>query len=121
VHHCHTSSLVTGGSVTWSFETTVAKGHQQGANSVFGATKTTSVTQTWSPTTQYEHFISEVVISSTGGSATLVDNALFEPDSLILVRVYLSANATTVSSGSTPAHYQSTGIFTKAKAPNFYT
>ncbi len=119
-HWAHTSAGVASGSVTWSFESTYAKGHNQAA---FPATKTTTVTQTAS-TTQYQHMIAETPISSAGGSATLLDSAAFEPDGLLLVRISLTANSMT----GTPdpflfladCHYQSTGIGTKQKAPNFY-
>jgi hypothetical protein len=110
----------TSGGVTWEFETTYAKGHDQMA---FGATKITTVTQAAS-TVQYQHMIAEIPISSAGGSATLLDNALFEPDGIFMIRVRLTAN--TVNGGPEPfafladMHYQSTGIGTKNKAPNFY-
>lgn len=127
-HWAHAATTVTGGTLTWSSEATAAKGHQQGASSAFAATKTTSVTQTCTPTTQYEHFIAENVITSAGGSATLIDSALIEPDTLVLVRIWLSANALTVSAGAKPdpfllkcdLHYQSTGVVTKNKSPSFY-
>ena len=123
-HWSHISAAVTSGDVTWSFEATYSKGHLQGADSVFGATKTVSVTQAAS-TTQYEHHIAEVQLSAPGGSVTQLDSSKFEPDGIILVRLYLSAN--TISAATDPfchfadIHYQSTGIGTKQKAPNFYS
>jgi hypothetical protein len=119
-HWAHASTSVTTGSTTWEFETTYAKGHNQAA---FPASKITTVTQNAS-TTQYQHMIAETPISSAGGSTTLIDNSLFEPDGIFLVRVRLTANTMT----GTPLpfvfladmHYQSTGIGTKSRAPNFY-
>jgi len=119
-HWAHNSATVTTGSVTFDFEVTYAKGHNQAA---FSAPKTVSVTQTAS-TTQYQHMIAETAISIAGGDATRLDSNLFEPDGLILVRVKLAAN--TMDGGAKPfvfladAHYQSTGVPTKNKAPNFY-
>jgi hypothetical protein len=120
-HWAHASATVTSGSVTWTFESTYAKGHNQAA---FIAPLTTTAVQTAS-TTQYQHMVAETAISSTGGSATLIDNALFEPDGIIMVRVRLTAN--TMNGTPEPfmftcdLHYQSTNIGTKQKAPVFYT
>ena len=119
-HWAHNSAAVTTGSVTWSYEITYAKGHNQAA---FPASKTTSVTQTAS-TTQYQHMIAETVISTPGGSASLLDTNSFETDGIIMVRCYLSANS--MNAATDPflflldCHYQSTGIGTKQKAPNFF-
>lgn len=120
-HWSHNSAAVTTGSVTWSLELTYAKGHNQAA---FPATVTLTITQTAS-TTQYQHMIAEGQASVSGGSATQLDSDDFEVDGLLLVRCYLSAN--TMDGGALPflhfvdIHYQSTGIKTKDKAPNFYT
>jgi hypothetical protein len=119
-HWAHNSAAVASGSVTWSFECTYAKGHNQAA---FPATVTTTVTQSAS-TTQYQHMIAETVISTAGGSATLLDSSTFETDGLIMVRCSLTGN--TMSAATDPflflldCHYQSTGIGTKQKAPNFF-
>lgn len=120
-HWSHASTTVTSGSVTWSFEVIYAKGHNQAA---FSAPITTSVTQSAS-TTQYQHMIAEVQLSAASPSASQLNTSLLEVDGLIEVRCYLSAN----SMNGTPEpylkfvdiHYQSTGIPTKNKAPNFYT
>lgn len=120
VHWLHASAAVTSGGVTWSFESTYAKGHNQAA---FPASVTTSVTQTAS-TTQYQHMVAETVISQAGGSAALLNSTNFEPDGVIMVRCWLSGN--TMNTTPEPyglmidLHYQSTGIGTKQKAPNFY-
>lgn len=120
VHWSHTSATVTSGSVTFTFDITYAKGHNQAA---FPATKTTTVTQTAS-TTQYQHMIAETVMTTSGGSASLTDSSIIEVDGLILVRTSLSGN--TINGTPTPfvhyvdIHYQSTQMSTKNKAPNFY-
>ena len=120
VHWSHTSAAVVSGAVTWEFECTYAKGHNQAA---FPATKVTSVVQNAS-TTRYQHMIAETVITNAGGSATLIDRGLIEVDGLLMVRLRLTTN--TMSAANDPfvhkidVHYQSSGITTKNKAPNFY-
>lgn len=120
-HWSHNSAAVTTGAVTWAFEITYAKGHDQAA---FTATKTVTVTQN-ANTTQYQHMIAEVQMSTSGGSATEIDTDLLEVDGLIMVRCYLVSN--TMDGGALPflhmidIHYQSTGLNTKNKAPNFYS
>lgn len=121
VHWSHTSVGVTSGSATWGFEATYAKGHNQAA---FPATITTTVAQAAS-TTQYQHMIAETPLSAAAGAGGLLNSDNLEPDGVILVRLYLSAN--TISAATDPfshfcdLHYQSVGIGTKQKAPAFYT
>lgn len=117
--HTHWSHNVVGaGNVTWEFEVSYAKGHNQAA---FGAPVTVSVTQAAS-TTQYQHMIAEVQLSDVGSPVGKLSTDNIETDGIILVAVKLSANTT----GQAPflhfcdIHYQSTGIGTKQKAPNFY-
>lgn len=125
VHWAHAATTVTGGSVTWGFDITYAKGHNQAA---FPATVNTTIAQNAS-TTQYQHMLAEVQISAASPSGSQIASNVLEPDGILLVRTYLSANAITVSGGLTPepfafyvdVHYQSTNIGTKQKAPNFYT
>jgi hypothetical protein len=67
--------------------------------------------------------IAEVQITNDGGDATHIDRNTIEIDGLFMVRTKLIGN--TLSSG-TPfghfidVHYQSTGLTSKNKAPNFY-
>lgn len=125
--HFHWSQIlttVTGGSVTWGAEVSYAKGHNQAA---FIAPITTTVAGNAS-TTQYQHMITEVQLSAATPSGSQIDSDNLEPDGLLLVRVYLSANNITVSGGPVPEpflhfadiHYQSTNIATKNKSPTFY-
>lgn len=119
-HWSHTSAAVTTGSVTWSFEITYAKGHDQAP---FPATKTITVTQNGS-TTQYQHMIAEVAFTAATADATHFDRDDIEIDGLILVRTELTANS--LSAATDPflhyvdIHYQTTNIGSKNKAPNFY-
>lgn len=116
---------VTGGSVTWGYEVTYAKGHQQQA---FITPVSGTVVQTAS-TTIYWHHIAEVQISAASPSASQIDSDDLEVDGVIQCRAFLSANNMTVGAGNIPApalhyvdiHYQSTNMPTKEKAPDFYT
>lgn len=122
-HWSHNSAIVTGGSVTWGADITYAKGHDQAA---FPATVNITVVGNAS-TTQYQHIITEVQISTSGGGANQIDTDNLEPDGVIMIRGYLSANNIT-SGGAVPdpflhfkdIHYQSTNIATKNKVPDFY-
>lgn len=123
-HWSHNSAIVTGGNVTWGADVTYAKGHNQTA---FVAPVNPTIVGNVS-TVQYQHIITEVQISALTPSASQIDTDNLEPDGVILVRVYLSANNIT-SSGAVPdpflhyadIHYQSTNMATKDKAPDFYT
>lgn len=123
-HWAHAATTVTGGSVTWGFEVTYSKGHQQAA---FPATVTRTVTQN-ANATQYFHMIAETQITDEFPDGTQIQKFDVEVDGLILVRTFLSANNMTVSSGQPPSpflltvdiHYQSTDVGTKNKAPDFY-
>lgn len=120
VHWSHISAAVTTGSVTWSFEISYAKGHDQAA---FPAPKTITVTQNGS-TTQYQHMIAEVAFTAETADATHFDRDDIEVDGVIMVATSLNAN--TLNAATDPfvhyidIHYQSISIGTKNKAPNFY-
>ncbi len=124
-HWSHIVTTVTGGSVTWGFEVSYSKGHNQAA---FSAPITVTLAQNAS-TGQYQHLIAEIQLSAASPSVSQLDSDIIEVDGLILVRAYLSANNMTVSGGLVPdpflhyvdIHYQSTGIGTKQKAPDFWT
>lgn len=124
IHWSHNSPLVTGGSTTWGFESTYSKGHDQAA---FVATKVVSVAQ-GANVTPYQHMIAETAMSVGGGSATQLDTDDLEVDGIILTRMYLDSNDIT-SSGAVPdpfvhfvdLHYQSTGVPTKQRSPDFWT
>lgn len=120
VHWSHISTLVTSGSVTWSFEISYAKGHDQAA---FPSPKTITVTQNAS-TTQYQHMIAEVAFTAETADATHFDRDDIEVDGVIMVATSLTAN--TLNAATDPfvhyidIHYQSISSGTKNKAPNFY-
>ena len=123
------AGTVNGGNLVWGFEVSYAKGHNQAA---FIAPVTRTLTSTFStdfPATLYQHIISETQISDPSPAASQIDTDDIEVDGVIMIRAYLSANNITVASGIVPApflhyvdiHYQSSGIPTKQRAPNFYT
>jgi hypothetical protein len=124
VHWSHAGTLVTGGSVTFGWELTYAKGHNQAA---FAPSITIVEIQNVS-TTPYQHMICEAPCSIIGGSANLFNTSVLEVDGLMFGRIYLESNDITVSSGPQPGifvhfidiHYQSTGVPTKNRAPSFY-
>lgn len=112
------------GDAEWSFDLLYAKGYDQEAFG--GAVLTATVTQT-AASTPRQHMVAEVAITNSGGDATHFDNAGIEVGGHLLCRVYrVSSNpADTLDQPpfvhSIGIHYQSTGIATKSKAPNFYT
>lgn len=127
LHWAHNGTAISGNLVV-NFASTYAKGHGQ---AIFPAEKTVTLTVATTDiatTPQYSHRIDEIVMSSTGGSATLWDNALFEPDGVFAMNMTVTG-IPTITGGTTnepcifyaDIHYQSTNIATKNKAPNFYT
>lgn len=123
-HWSHNSAVVTGGSVTWGFEITYAKGHQQQA---FGTPILVSVSQA-ANTNQYQHMVAETSMTSIPGGGTTLAVGQIEVDGVMMCRVYLDSNDLTVSGGGVPLpflhfvdlHYQSTNVGTKGKSPSFY-
>jgi hypothetical protein len=124
IHWSHASTGVTGGTVTWVFETTYSKGHNQ---AYFIEPVNISVVDDASAI-QYQHRIAETVATTPGGSAVLLDTNQIEVDGIIITRLYLDSNDILTSDASTvhpfvhfvDLHYQSNGLPTKNKAPNFY-
>lgn len=119
VHWAHTSEAVTGGSVTWQFEVSYAKGYNQ---EVFNTPKILTVSQNVINTPR-THQIAETRLSVPGGSATQLDSDLVETDGLLLVKTSLIANTI----GTDPfmifcdLHYQSTNIPTKNRNADFWS
>jgi hypothetical protein len=126
VHWSHIGTFVTGGTLTFTVESSYAKGHNQAA---FSSPVTGTFTGNAS-TTQYQHIVSETQYSASSPSGLQVDTDNLEPDGIILMRLEMTTNSITVSEGAVPdpfihhidIHYQTTGVIgTKQKAPNFYT
>ena len=126
IHWSHNGTAISG-NVVFGVTSDYAKGHNQ-AN--FGTEKSISITYATtdiSTTPRYRHRIEESAITNNGGSATLIDRGLLEPDGIILVTFEVTTNPT-ITGGSpnnvfvhrADLHYQSTNIATKQKAPDFY-
>jgi hypothetical protein len=78
-------------------------------------------------TPRYFHRVDEMQISVNGGGVNLLDSSQFEVDGVLIVSFTMST-IPSISGGSPNSpfilsadlHYQSTGISTKNKSPNFY-
>lgn len=124
VHWSHNGTDISGNAV-FDFYHQYAKGHNQ-AN--FSAEKDVTVTYNTtniSTTPQYRHRVDEVQLTTSGGSATLGDTDLIEPDGLVIGQLKLTT-IPSITSGflfvhTLDIHYQSTNIGTKNKSYNFYT
>lgn len=129
VHWSHNGTAITGtGTFSGTVAATYAKGHQQAS---FGAEVSVTISNTnitTGNTPQYWHRIEEVQLSNNGGTGGKLDTSLLEVDGLLLVNFTLDT-LPTITGGTTAElfihaidiHYQSTGIGTKGKAPNFYS
>lgn len=125
VHWSHIGTVISG-NFQGNFKYTYAKGHNQAA---FGAEKDIPVTYPTvniATTPRYQHMITEVQLSSSGGSATLLDTASIEVDGLILANWVQTAIPTITGTIVEPfihyvdLHYQSVEGGTKQRSPNFY-
>lgn len=125
IHWGHNGTLVTGGTCTFDYEMTYAKGHGQES---FGTNAISTIVSATAFTGQYSHDLSEAPVSISGGSGTKIDQDSLEPDGIIKATIGLNVNNLTVSGGGVPdpfihyvdIHYQSTNIATKSKSPDFY-
>lgn len=126
VHWGHNGTNISG-TFTATLYVTYSKGHNQ---STFSAEVTTTCTRsslTIGAYPQYCHDVVEVALTSAGGSASTLDSALIEPDGVILVGLILTTAPTITGGTADPfiftvdIHYQSIGVGTKNKSPNFYT
>lgn len=126
IHWGHNGTAISGNFVV-TFTYTYAKGHNQAIFPAEKAVVMTYATVNIATTPRYIHRIDEIQLSSNGGSATLQDTALIEPDGVFLVNMTVTT-IPTITGGTTnepfvcyaDMHYQSTNIGTKQKAPNFY-
>lgn len=126
VHWGHNGTDISG-SLDVRFHATYAKGHQQ-ANfpaDVEPHLVVSSLNITNTP--QYHHRIDEFQLSTVGGSATQINTSDLEPDGLIMIHYDVDTIPTITGGTGKPfifaidLHYQSTGLATKNKAPNFYS
>jgi hypothetical protein len=126
VHWGHNGTAISG-NIVWDINFTYTKGHDQ---SIFPAEKNITITYATTDiatTPQYQHRIEEVQMSTPGGSGTLLDSDLIEPDGVILLH-FDQTTIPTITGGSPnqpfvffiDVHYQSTNIATKQRVPDFY-
>ena len=133
IHWSQTYDSVTGGTIDMRYTAIYAKGHNQVSGSVFGPA--TPITATFSSIdindlngglNQYQHHLTEVVISAATGTLALFDRDDLEPDGVIELTFEMVTNSLTGVAVTDPfihyvdIHYQSTNIATKDKVPDFY-
>jgi len=126
VHWGHNGTAITG-TFQVDFNITYAKGFGQASftTPVTPSLSVASLNITNSP--QHIHRVDEIKISSAGGSSTQLNTNNLEVDGLVLV-TYTTTTIPSISGGASATpfimsidiHYQSTGLATKNKAPNFY-
>lgn len=135
IHWSQTYDSVTGGTLDFKYFAIYAKGHNQTSGSVFGPA--TPITATFSSIdiddsngglNQYQHHLTEVIISGASATGALFDRDDFEPDGVIELTFEMDANNLTGAAVTDPfihyvdIHYQTTGVIgTKSRAPDFYT
>lgn len=126
-HWSHHGTAISG-SLVVDFFTTFAKGF---GGAIFPAeVQTTLTVSTPNVATipQYSHRINEVQLSAASPTANQIDTDSLEVDALLLVNMRVTT-IPTISGGVSndpfihhiDIHYQSNGMATKNKAPNFYT
>ena len=125
VHWSHTGTTITGDAV-FTHYTTYAKGHNQAPFPAEVTNTLTWATTNIATTPQYQHRIEEIALSAVGGTTTVLNTTNLEADGLILTNVKLTTLPTLGGGGGLfihfiDIHYQSTGIGTKNKAPDFWT
>ncbi len=132
VHWSQNNAGATGGTIDFKYFAIYARGHNQASGSVFTSTPITAtfssidINDGGSGLNQYQHHLTEVIVSAATATAALFDRDDFEPDGVIELTLEMDANNLT----GTPSdpfihyadlHYQTNGIIgTKDKVPDFY-
>ena len=122
LHWSHNSPTVTSGGISGFFEASYAKGHDQAA---FSNPVVVQLLDVPASPIRYQHMVSEAPLSAAGGAGGLIATEDLEVDGLILCRLEMTGNS--INDGAIPflhqvdIHYQSTGLPTKNKAPDFWT
>jgi hypothetical protein len=129
LHWSHNGTAISGDLVV-DVTMTYAKGHQQAS---FHTVKTTQLSVTSlniTTTPQHRHRVDEIQFTTNGGSSSMLNTADLEVDGLVLISWTVNTIPTITGSPSSTnlpffltidLHYQSTGIPTKNKTPNFYS
>lgn len=127
IHWMHNGTAISGNLVvTYNF--TYAKGHQQAIFTVEKVLTHTIPTPNIITIPRYQHMLSEIQLSSMTPNANQLNSALLEPDGEILMNITVTTAPTTTESSRANSvfifhadlHYQSTGLTTINKVPNFY-
>jgi hypothetical protein len=127
LHWAHNGTAISGNLVV-DFYLTYAKGHNQ-ADFPAEVNRTLTVsTPDIATVPRYRHRVDETQITAASPAASQIDSDIIEVDGLILVH-FNATTIPTITGGTTnePAlftldiHYQSTGVGTKGKAPDFWT
>jgi len=124
-HWSHNGTNISG-TMQIDYNISYAKGHQQQA---FTAPITTSCSVTGlniTNTPQYMHRVDEVQMSTSGGSSSMIDTDHIEVDGMILLNFVVNTIPSITGGQTSPfiftvdLHYQSTGVNTLNRSPNFY-
>lgn len=124
VHWSHNGTAISG-NASFDFHCQYAKGHDQANFSSEITASVSHATVDITTTPRYRHRVDEVVVSSSGGSASTLDTDDIEPDGLILGQLELTS-LPSITAGflfvhTVDVHYQSTNVATKNRSPDFYT
>jgi hypothetical protein len=129
-HWAHNGTAISG-TLVLNYYVTYAKGHNQATNGEFQAEVNRTVTVSTpdiATIPRYRHRVEETQLSAASPAASQLDSDIIEVDGLILVHLDVTT-IPTITGGTTnrPAlfavdiHYQSTGVGTKQKSPDFWT
>lgn len=130
IHWGHNGTAISG-TFTTTVYATYCKGFNQSGN-VFGAEITTTISEAVTSLTthpKFSHNVKEVKLSTSGGSAALLDTDKLEVDGLIIVTLKVTAIPTITGSATSnlpyiftsDIHYQSNSGATENKAYPFFT
>lgn len=126
-HWGHNGTAISGNMIL-DFAVTYAKGHNQSIYAAEITPQLTVSTPNIGTIPRWSHVISEFQLSASSPSATQLNSALLEPDGEICIAMTVNT-IPTITGGSrnepyisfVDIHYQSRGIGTKQKTPDFYT
>lgn len=127
IHWLHNGTAISGNLVV-TFYVTYAKSHNQAAFTAEKVITLTVPTPDILTIPQYRHMLSEIQLSSLTPTANQLDSALLEPDGEILLHMNITTAPTTVGASRLNSifilhadiHYQTTGVATINRTPNFY-
>ena len=128
-HWGHNGTNISG-TFQLDFYTTFARGFNQSSNGEFVAEVNTPLSVgslSIANTPQYRHRVDEVQLTSATPTANQLDTATLETDGLLLMTAVMTTVPTITGGAGFPfiftcdIHYQSSGLPTPGKTPNFYT